>query len=284
MITDASGTIIDVNDAFVRITGYGRDEAIGQDSRLLQSGAQDAEFYARMWGDIQTNGYWKGEIWNRKKSGEMYPELLSISAIRDHSGHVEHYVAIFLDISDIKEKEGELRRLAYFDGLTGLPNRTLAMDRLRQSMSRLQRNGQLLAIAYIDLDGFKEVNDLIGHHGGDRILMEMAKRMKSVLRGGDSISRLGGDEFLAMITDLRSPDDVEAFIGRFFNAIRQPIEFEGKQHKISASLGVAFYPQRQDVDAEALIRQADQAMYQAKKSDNLNSFAPVGDGGLLAGH
>lgn len=264
LITDPNGIIIDVNDAFTRITGYTREEAIGHDTRLLRSGAQDQAFYDAMWSEIQTNSYWKGELWNRKKTGEMYPELLSISAIFDATGKLEHYVGIFLDITALKEKEGELRRLAYFDGLTGLPNRTLAMDRLRQNMSRLKRNGQLLAIAYIDLDGFKEINDLVGHFGGDKILIEMANRMRSVLRGGDSISRLGGDEFLAMITDLRSPDDVEAFIGRFFNAIRQPIELEGKHYRISASLGVAFYPQRQEVDAELLIRQADQAMYQAK--------------------
>jgi len=264
LITDPNGIIIDVNDAFVRITGYSREEAIGSDTRLLQSGAQDKAFYDTMWDEIRTNGYWKGELWNRKKSGEMYPELLSISAINNAAGEIEHYIGIFLDITALKEKEGELRRLAYFDVLTGLPNRTLAMDRLRQNMSRLRRNGQLLAVAYIDLDGFKEINDLVGHHGGDRILIEMANRMRSVLRGGDSISRLGGDEFLAMITDLRSPDDVEAFIGRFFNAIRQPIELEGQHHRISASLGVAFYPQRQDIDAEILIQQADRAMYQAK--------------------
>jgi diguanylate cyclase (GGDEF)-like protein/PAS domain S-box-containing protein len=266
MITDANGTIVDVNDAFVRITGYERHEAIGRDTRLLQSGAQDQAFYTTMWDQIQASGYWKGEIWNRKKSGQMFPELLSVSAVRDDAGQVEYYVGIFLDITEIKDKESELRRLAYFDGLTGLPNRTLAMDRLRQNMSRLQRNGQLLAVAYIDLDGFKEINDLVGHHGGDQILIEIAKRMKNVLRGGDSIARLGGDEFMAMLTDLRSPDDVDAFIGRFFNAIRQPIELEGKNYKLSASLGVTFYPQKQDIDAELLIRQADQAMYQSKLS------------------
>lgn len=264
MITDANGTIIDVNDAFVRITGYSRKEAIGQDTRLLKSGAQDQEFYNRMWEEIRKSGYWRGEIWNRKKSGELFPELLSISAVRGADEQIEHYVAIFLDITEIKEKEEELRRLAHFDSLTGLPNRTLAMDRLRQNMSRAQRNGQLLAAAYIDLDGFKEINDTVGHHGGDHILIEIARRMKKVLRGGDSIARLGGDEFMAMVTDLRSPDDVDAFINRFFDSIRQPIEFEGQQHRISASVGIAFYPQKRDVDAETLVQQADQAMYQSK--------------------
>lgn len=264
LITDPNGIIIDVNDAFTRITGYTREEAIGRDTRLLHSGAQDQAFYDAIWNEIHRHGHWKGERWSRKKSGMVYPELLSISAIQDSAGTVEHYIGIFLDISALKEKESEIRQATYFDALTGLPNRSLAMDRLQQNMSRLKRNGQLLAVVYIDLDGFKEINDLMGHSSGDKILIEMSKRMSGVLRGGDSISRLGGDEFLAMITDLRSPDDVEAFIERVFNSIRQPIELEGKPYRVSASIGVAFYPQRQEVDAELLVRQADQAMYQAK--------------------
>lgn len=263
-IADPNRIIVDVNDAFVRITGYSREEAISNDAQLLCLGTHSKVFSDTMWQEIQAKGYWRGELWNRKKSGETYPGLLNILAIHDATGKLEYHIGIFSDLTAPKEKEGELKRLAYFDGLTGLPNRTLALDRLQQNMSRLKRTGQFLAAVYIDLDGFKEINEQLGHFCGDKILVEMAARMRRVLRGGDSISRLGGDEFLAMITDLRSPDDVEAFIGRFFGAIRQPLELDGKHHRISASLGVAVFPQQEEVDAELLIRQADQAMYQAK--------------------
>lgn len=264
IITDAQGSILDVNPAFERITGYTKEEVLGCNPRILQSGLQTDEFYAQMWSEIQSQSFWRGEIWNRKKSGEIYPEILSISAIRDSDNTITNYVAIFLDISTLKEKEGELRKLAFYDPLTGLPNRALANDRLRQNAARHQRNGRLLAIAYIDLDGFKEINDLYGHDIGDQVLIQLSKNMKLTLRESDSLARIGGDEFLAILPDLSAYADLEVLVGRLMNTVRQTIWHNNIPLQLSASIGVSFFPQQELGDPDQLIRQADHAMYQAK--------------------
>ena len=263
-ITDAEGTIIDVNDAFTRITGYNREEALGRNPRIIKSNHHGPEFYAAMWRDLLEKGYWNGEIWNRRKNGELYPELLTISAMRDDEGRTLHYVALFTDITPMKEHEEQLRHMAHFDLLTKLPNRVLLGDRLYQAMTQTQRRKQLLAVGYLDLDGFKTVNDTYGHKTGDQLLVTLASRMRLALREGDTLARLGGDEFVVVLIDL---DEVSAslpMLNRLLTAAAQPVRVGEHVLQVSASLGVTFYPQSDDVDADHLLRQADQAMYQAK--------------------
>ena len=264
LITDARGTIIDVNDAFTRITGYGRQEALGQNPRMLSSGRQDATFYATLWRALKDQGHWSGEIWNRRKSGEVYAELLTISAVRDAQGQVQQYVALFSDISAIKTHQSQLEHIAHFDALTNLPNRVLLADRLQQAMAQAQRRGRQLAVAYLDLDAFKAVNDRHGHEVGDQVLVILAQRMKEALREEDTLARLGGDEFVVVLIDLVDTPACLPLLTRLLAAAAQPVQVEELTVQVSASLGVTCYPQAQDIDADQLLRQADQAMYQAK--------------------
>ena len=197
-----NGTILEVNDAFTRITGYTREEVLGRNPRLLQSGLQSKEFYENMWSSLAQEGHWSGEIWNRTKDGDIFAEMLTINAIRDAEGNTTQYVALFTDITEIKEHEQQLEHIAHYDALTGLPNRVLFADRLRQAMAQSLRNKQMLAVAYFDLDGFKAINDEHGHAIGDALLTALAFRMRRVLREGDTLARLGGDEFAAVLLDL----------------------------------------------------------------------------------
>ncbi len=263
-ITAADGTIIDVNEAFTRITGYSREEAIGGNPRLLKSKHHDAGFYAKMWKELIEKGYWHGEIWNRRKNGELYPEILTISAVRDEAGNTQHYVALFSDITPMKAHEQQLERMAHFDMLTTLPNRVLLADRLQQAMAQAQRRRQRLAVAYLDLDGFKMVNDMHGHATGDKLLIALASQMKTVLREGDTLARLGGDEFVAVILDIEDIAACFPLLDRLLAAASQVVTVEELELKVSASIGVSFFPQGEDVDADQLLRQADHAMYQAK--------------------
>ena len=263
-ITDAAGNFIEVNDAFSRITGYGREEIVGKNPRLLQSGRQGKEFYAAMWRDLVEKGHWLGEIWNRRKSGEVYAEMLTISAVRDGQGKTRHYVALFSDITSIKEHEQQLEHIAHYDALTTLPNRVLLADRLHQAMAQVQRREKPLVVAYLDLDGFKAINDNHGHDAGDQLLIAIAGRMKHVLREGDTLARLGGDEFVAVMLDLADIRASEPILKRLLGAASEPVFAGDLILHVSVSLGVTFYPQADDVDADQLLRQADQAMYQAK--------------------
>jgi PAS domain S-box-containing protein len=198
-LTDAKGIILDINPAFTRITGYERSDAIGHNPRVLKSGRHDPEFYAAMWRSIKETGNWRGEIWNRNKYGEVYPELLSISAVHDASGQLTNYVAVFADIRRIKDQEKQLTQMAYYDALTELPNRVLLADRLVQTIAQTRRAQTLMAICYLDLDGFKPINDTWGHEVGDKVLVDIANRLKEMLRGGDTVARLGGDEFVLLL-------------------------------------------------------------------------------------
>ncbi|ABD69708.1 diguanylate cyclase/phosphodiesterase with PAS/PAC and GAF sensor(s) [Rhodoferax ferrireducens T118] len=263
-ITDARATIIDVNEAFCRITGYSRDEVLGQNPRVLGSGRQDKAFYAAMWHDLGEQGHWYGEIWNRRKNGELYPEMLTISAVRTDQGQVQNYVALFSDISAIKAHQHELEHIAHFDALTNLPNRVLLADRLQQAMAQAQRRGQMLALAYLDLDGFKAINDRHGHEAGDLLLMTVATRMKQTLREGDTLARIGGDEFVAVLLDLSDSKASAPMLSRLLAAAAEPVRLGDLALQVSASLGVTFYPQVDEMEADQLLRQADQAMYQAK--------------------
>ncbi|WP_422901074.1 diguanylate cyclase domain-containing protein [Propionivibrio sp.] len=264
MITAADGSIIDTNEAFTRITGYSRDEVRGKNPRLLNSGRQSAEFYLTMWMRLTTEGEWQGEIWNQRKNGEAYAAMLTISAVRDEAGKVGHYVALSSDISQLKAHEQQLEQIAHFDALTKLPNRRLLGDRMHQALIQAQRRGQPLALAFLDLDGFKAVNDQHGHDAGDHLLVEVAERMKLALREGDTLARLGGDEFVAVLLDVADIEVCDPMLNRLLAAAAKPVPFGDAMLQVSASMGVTFYPQVIDVEADQLLRQADQAMYRAK--------------------
>ncbi len=263
-ITDAHGTIVDVNEAFTRITGYSREEAVGQNPRILSSGRHDAAFYSAVWGALILQGHWSGEIWNRRKSGELYAELITISVVRNAQGITQNYVALFSDISSIKEHQNVLERIAQFDPLTHLPNRLLLADRLQQAMTQAQRRGQQLAVAYLDLDGFKSANDRHGHDVGDQLLIAVATAMKNTLREGDTLARIGGDEFVAVLIDLDSVESCLPMLTRLVEAAATPVKLGELVLQGSASAGVTFYPQANEMESDQLLRQADQAMYQAK--------------------
>lgn len=263
-ITDASGTIIEVNETFIQVTGYSRDELIGQNPRMLQSGRQTAAFYEAMWNDLSINGHWTGEIWNRRKNGELYAELLTISDVRDENDNILNYVALFTDITQMKEHQQQLEYIAHYDILTGLPNRALLADRLSQAMLHTQRSNRLLAVLFVDLDGFKAVNDQHGHDIGDQLLIKVAQRMQGALRSGDTLARLGGDEFVAVLVDLGKLEDCEPVLERLLKAASKSVIINNAEMHVSASIGVTLYPQ-DPVDTDQLIRHADQAMYIAKQ-------------------
>ena len=264
MITAADGAIIEVNKAFSDISGYSRDEVLGRNPRFLNSGRHEKEFYTVMWRDLIEQGCWSGEIWNRRKNGEVYAEMLTISAVRDAQGKTRQYVALFTDITALKEHEKQLEHIAHYDALTSLPNRVLLADRLQQAMVQAQRRGQRLAVVFLDLDGFKAINDNHGHETGDQLLIAVAARMKQALREGDTLARLGGDEFVAVLLDVADIEASAPILTRLLAAASQPVYVDDLVLQVSASLGVTFYPQAEDIDADQLLRQADQTMYQAK--------------------
>jgi diguanylate cyclase (GGDEF)-like protein/PAS domain S-box-containing protein len=265
VITDASARIVEINEAFTRITGYPREAVLGKTPAMLKSGHQDEDFYRVMWHTLTSLGHWSGEVWNRRRDGVVYAEHLTISAVRNDQGEVSHYVGVFADITAFKEHEQRLERIAHYDALTGVPNRVLLADRMAQAAAQSQRNRTLMAVCYLDLDGFKPVNDSLGHEAGDQVLVEMARRMKECLRGGDTIARMGGDEFVLLLVGLRRIDECEAALERVLAAIARPVDLGEHRVSLSASLGVTLFPD-DDADADTLLRHADQAMYQAKES------------------
>ena len=264
VITDRQNNIISVNRAFTRLTGYEREEALGKNPRILSSGRQDAAFYRSMWESILENGYWRGDIWDRRKDGSCYPKFLSITAIRDDAGEIVKFSAVFYDVSERKEMELQLENLAHYDSLTGLPNRMLLHDRLEQAIATAERQRQHFALLFIDLDGFKPVNDEHGHGVGDEVLKLVGQRLNMVIRGMDTAARLGGDEFVVILTDIHNRENTERVAEKIIGELSEPYQVAGKTLSISASIGASLYPSDQKV-AMDLLRTADEAMYQAKR-------------------
>ena len=265
MITDTSGAIVDVNDTFTCITGYSREEVIGRNPRFLNSGRQSRQFYNTMRTSLLEKKQWSGELWNKRKNGELFAELLTISAVVDVNGNIQNYVALFSDITPMKQHQQQLEHIAHYDPLTNLANRMLLADRLHHAMSLSERRGQSLAVAYLDLDGFKAINDTFGHNVGDEVLIALSGLMNKSLREGDTLARIGGDEFVAVLVDIDQMSDCERVLDRLLRAAMTPITIRGQTHQISTSIGVTLYPQ-DGVDADQLMRHADQAMYIAKQT------------------
>ena len=277
IITDAQGTIVDVNTTFTDITGYTREEVVGRNPSLLASGQQDAAFYKAMWGKLNDRDYWSGEVWNRRKNGEMFAEMLTISAVRGAGNAVIQYVALFSDITERKALEEQVRQLAFHDPLTLLPNRRLLRDRLSQALAQSARNAQFGAVLFMDLDNFKPLNDLYGHGAGDLLLVEVANRLKRAVRGIDTVARIGGDEFVVVLGELGEDRDAAsaqalAVAEKIRLSLAETYQINLSQdaasatwveHQCTASLGLALYGQH-DLDAEALLKWADMAMYEAK--------------------
>ncbi len=263
LITDAEGTILSVNPAFSAITGFSEKEALGQTPRMLRSEHQDVEFYRTMWRALLNEGHWEGEIWNRRRNGEAFLEWLTINRIDDPSGKTVRYVSVFHDITEMHNKDAHIRHLAFHDALTGLPNRILMQDRLQHAVNRCRREQGRLAVTFIDLDRFKDINDSLGHDAGDLLLQEVAQRIGARLRAMDTIARLGGDEFVVLMEDLQSVDDCACLAQDLIAEIARPIMLRGHRIEIGASMGMAFFPEDGD-DPLELMKRADMAMYAAK--------------------
>ena len=270
IIAEKNGTIIGVNRAFCTITGYARDEVIGQSPRMLQSGRHDRRFYSGMWETIGQHGRWQGEVWNRRKNGKVYPQWLSITAVRDAQGQPTHYVATFSDITHQKQNEERIQLLAFSDPLTGLPNRRLLLDRLEHALIVSARNQQRGALFFIDLDDFKGLNDTRGHYIGDLLLQHVGKRLVACVSEGDTVARLGGDEFVIMLEGLgqdamQALKQAEAVGAKILLALNEPYTLQGTVHHNTPSIGVALFGEPQGT-VEDLLKQADLAMYRAKAS------------------
>ena len=275
VVTDCKGSILQVNQAFSAITGYSVEEAIGQNPRILKSNRHSETFYQQMWADLAREGQWSGEIWNRRKNGEVYPEWLTINAVHNVQGKITNYVSIFHDITELKRQQEALEHQAQHDALTGLPNRVLLDDRLREALKRILRHQRRVALLFLDLDNFKHVNDGFGHTAGDNLLVELAQRLKKQLREGDTLARQGGDEFLILLSDIEEVDDVSVVCMRLLDCLKQPFCHEEMEYYVTASIGVTLAPEDGST-SELLIKNADMAMYRAKNlgRNNFQFFTP----------
>src|SRR5690606_4989640 len=265
MITDRNACIIDVNPAFTRLTGYTLDEISGENPKILSSGKQDRQFYEQMWKTLTDSGTWTGEIWNRKKNGEEYLERLTINTIYHPDNTVQYRVAQFSDITEKKFADSLIWSHANFDALTNLPNRRLFADRLNQAIQNAERNHFQVALFLIDLDHFKEINDTLGHHIGDALLIEVAKRIKGCLHKSDTVARLGGDEFTVILTQLKSLTTAEQIAQNIIDALAIPLHIEREKINTSASIGITLCPDDGNTMTE-LLKNADQAMYAVKRN------------------
>ncbi len=263
VITDREGVILQANPAFETVTGFRVDEALGRRANLLKSDRHPPEFYQQMWQQLTTVGSWRGEIWNRRKDGEIYPAMLTIVSVRNAEGEITHYIGTQEDISLNKLNEERIRHLAFHDPLTGLANRVLFADRIMTSIQRGKRESRQLALIVLDLDGFKAVNDTYGHAAGDQLLVEIARRLQGVLRAEDTVARFGGDEFTALLPEIDVPGDAETVAQKILATVSEPVAIAGHQVQVSASVGISIYPVHGE-DYQTLFAAADAAMYQAK--------------------
>ncbi len=269
VVTDAEAKIVDINNAYANATGYERQELIGSNPRINKSGRHDRTFYKEMWEQLRTAGHWSGEIWDRRKNGEVFPKWLRINAVRDESGNITQYVGIFSDITEKKAAEERLQTLAFYDPLTSLPNRAFFKDRLERVTAAMQRAGKQAALMFVDLDGFKDVNDSLGHAAGDMLLVEVARRLQGRIRRSDIVARLGGDEFAVLLVDFGRPEQIGSLAEEILDVIKNPIQIENTEVRVGASIGIAVFPDdAQNVDE--LTRHADIAMYQAKDAGKHN--------------
>lgn len=265
MITDSESRIVSVNPAFEIVTGYTKEEVIGKNPNLLQSGIHDSRFYSNMWKEIFEKGQWKGEIWNKRKNGDVFLEWITISAIKDEAGFITNFVAVFSDITDRKHAEDQLRYLAHYDSLTGVANRYSLNKRLEGLIYTAKKYNQLLAILFLDLDRFKQINDTLGHSYGDLLLKSVSQRLKGLLKNKDMIARLGGDEFVIVLPNLKHPKEAVRIAEMIIEALSRPFLLNMQEVYISTSIGISFYP-LDGGDIEALLRNADKAMYEAKSA------------------
>ncbi|MXI47397.1 EAL domain-containing protein [Pseudomonas moraviensis] len=271
LVTDHRGLIVHVNRAFIEITGYRRDEVIGQQPSLFKSGHHPPGFYQAMFATLEAEGEWSGEIWNRRKTGEIYPQWQTIRVIHDDSGRLSHYVAVFSDISAIKDSESELKHLAHHDPLTDLPNRLLFSDRAEQALASAQTHKRGCALLMLDLDHFKMINDSLGHNVGDRLLKAVATRLQALFGPGITLARLGGDEFAVLAESCPQPAQAAALAQRTLDALKEPVLVDGNQLFINASIGISLFPS-DALSAEQLLRNADSALFKAKSSGR-NGYA-----------
>ncbi|CRM16806.1 MULTISPECIES: phosphodiesterase DibA [Pseudomonas] len=263
LVTDARGLIVHVNRAFMEITGYRREDVMGKPPSLFKSGRHSSNFYRQMFQTLERSGEWSGEIWNRRQSGEIYPQWQTIRVIRDEQGRISHYVAVFSDISAIKDSEHELAHLAHHDPLTDLPNRLLFTDRAEQALASAQVHKRGCALLLLDLDHFKIINDSLGHNVGDQLLKLVAERLKGLFRPGVTLARLGGDEFAVLVESCPQVMQAAAMAQRMLDAMKEPFVFDGNQLFISASIGISLFPS-DALSAEQLLRNADSALFKAK--------------------
>jgi diguanylate cyclase (GGDEF)-like protein/PAS domain S-box-containing protein len=269
LITDTQGNVLDINASYERITGYQREDVVGRNPRFAKSGRHPDEYYREMWQTILRDGRWEGEIWDRRRNGEVYPKWLTINAVKDETGQTTHYIGIFSDISHIKAVEQRLEQLAYYDALTGLPNRMLFRDRLEHEFVVSGRKKAKVAVFFIDLDRFKIVNDTLGHAAGDALLVEVARRISACVRKSDTVARLGGDEFTVILTDVNEVGHVAQVAANIITSLTQPVRIKDQDAYIGASIGIAFYPD-DGQDFVAVTKNADIAMYKAKESGRGN--------------
>lgn len=269
LVTDLRGTTLSVNQAFTKLTGYSREEAVGSNPKILQSGRHDQAFYQAMWTSVLTTGHWHGDLWDRHKDGSIYSKYLSISAIKNPAGELTHFIGIFYDNSERKTIEQRLEHLAHYDALTGLPNRSLLRDRMEQAVERAIRLETKVAMFYLDLDHFKDINDTLGHETGDTLLRAVAQRMKTCVRGVDTIARLGGDEFVVLVPDINDVGDIDTVAEKLMTALNQPYTLEDQSVVSTPSIGISIYPD-DGHQMDDLMKHADAAMYKAKQSGRGN--------------
>jgi diguanylate cyclase (GGDEF)-like protein/PAS domain S-box-containing protein len=264
VVTDTAGTIVDANPAYCDMSGFSLSELLGQNPRIAKSGRHTATFYQEMWGSLATAGHWQGEVWDRRKSGELFLKWLSITAIRDVEGRVQGYVGIASDITKRRSDEAELERLAHYDPLTGLANRVLLRDRVTQAIGQARRQSRRLALLMLDLDGFRDVNNALGHAAGDQLLVEAARRITASLRTTDTAARVGGDEFVVLLPEITTSEGVAVVAGNILRAVKQTCLLDQRQVAVSASIGIAVFPDDGE-DLEALLACADAALYHVKQ-------------------